>query len=525
MLGGDARQMGALLENANVNGLAAALDLGSNSFHLIVARADADDLVALERVKEKVQLCRGATDGELTRAAIERGLDCIARLAQRLRCIDPARLAVVGTAALREAPNREQFLRPAAALLAHPIRVLDGDEEADLIFLGVSHALAASDTRRLIVDIGGGSTEFCVGRSFAPDARASVGLGCVTLTDRCFGAAVSLAQGYASARREALARLAPIAAQWRSAKSGAEVFGTSGTIESVRDVLIASGISSDGAISRSGVAALERAIVERRWVSELGVPGLAPERVDIFPAGLAALAAIMEALNIDGMQYVDASLQHGLLYDLVARRSPENVQARTILGWQQRFHVDRAQAQRVRQTALNLLGGVAAEWQLDDPVCALLLGWAADLHEIGLVVSPRQPHRHAAYLVENGDMPGFSADERRAIGLLIRSQRGGLPTFALTSFGGDDKARMQRLAVLLRLAVILERTRSDDDSPAFAAHVATDELRLSLGADWLTSHALSRRELEAETERLTPLGIRLLYQAPARVARAGQPGR
>jgi exopolyphosphatase / guanosine-5'-triphosphate,3'-diphosphate pyrophosphatase len=520
---GSVVRWGRQLENANVNGLVAALDLGSNSFHLIIARADADDLVAVERLKEKVQLSRGASDGELTRAAIDRGLECIARLAQRLRCVDPARLVVVGTAALREAPNRELFLRPASTLLAHPIRVLDGDEEADLIFLGVSHALAASDARRLIVDIGGGSTEFCVGRSFAPDARASVGVGCVTLTDRCFGG-VSLAQGYVAARREALARLAPLAARWRAAKSGSDVYGTSGTIESVRGVLIANGINSTGEISRSGVAALERAIVERRWVSALGVPGLAPERVDIFPAGLAALAACMEALNIDAMEYVDASLQHGLLYDLVARRSPENVQARTIYGWQQRFRVDRAQAQRVRRAALSLLGGVAAEWELDDPAGAALLGWAADLHEIGLVVSPRQPQRHAAYLVENGDMPGFSADARRAIALLIRSQRGGLPMFALGSFGAAGDARMQRLAVLLRLAVILERTRTDADSPAFTAEASADELRLSLDADWQANHALSRRDLEVECERLAALGIRLSCLAPVVAARL-QPAR
>ena len=518
------------MQNSISDGLAAALDLGSNSFHLIVARADADDLVALARVKEKVQLSRGAIAGELARAAIDRGLESIARLAQRLRSIDPDRLAVVGTAALREASNRDLFLKPAAALLEHPIQVLDGDQEADLIFLGVSHALAASDARRLVIDIGGGSTEFCIGRSFAPDARASVGLGCVTLSDRCITGAASLAQGYAAARQDALARLAPIASRWRAAKSGAEVYGTSGTIESVRDVLIAAGINGDGVITRAAVAALERAISARRWVSELSVPGLAPERVDIFPAGLAVLAAIMETLSVDSLSYVDASLQHGLLYDLVARRSPENVQARTILGWQQRFRVDRAQAERVRRAALKLLGGVAAEWGLDDPSAAALLGWAADLHEIGLVVSPQQPHRHAAYLVENGDLPGFGADEKRAVALLIRSQRGGLPTFALGAFGAAGDARMRRLAALLRIALILERTRTDADSPAVRAEAAADALRLSVSADWLADHALSQQELDAESERLAGKtaggsrdGIRLIQRTPP-PARMGQLG-
>jgi exopolyphosphatase / guanosine-5'-triphosphate,3'-diphosphate pyrophosphatase len=491
-----------------VDGLAAAVDLGSNSFHLIVARVDQNELVAVERLKEKVQLSRGAATGELSGAAIARGLECIARLAQRLRSVDPARVVVVGTAALRDARNRDEFLKPAAALLAHPIRVLTGDEEAELIFLGVSHALSVSDAQRLVIDIGGGSTEFCVGRSFAPSASTSIALGCVTLTDRWFDQETSFAHRYAAARRDAAGLIAPIAARWRAEARGSVAIGTSGTIEAVQSVLIANGFST-GPITRAAVVELERAILERRWISDVGVPGLAPERVDIFPAGLAALAAVLDALDIDRVEFVEASLQDGLLYDLVARRAVENVQARTVVGWQRRFNVDREQSQRVRRTALALLRSVAASWELGDPNCSSLLGWAADLHEIGLVVSARQPNRHGAYLVENGELPGFNADERRAVALLIRSHRGGFPMFALASLSDSYSQRIKRLAILLRLAVILERTRTDAESPQVSVSAGGDRIDLILTERWLAEHALSRRELEWEHERLAAAGIRL----------------
>jgi exopolyphosphatase/guanosine-5'-triphosphate,3'-diphosphate pyrophosphatase len=492
-----------------VDDLAAALDLGSNSFHLIVARVDHGELVAVERLKEKVQLARGSTGGVMNAAAIRRGLDCVARFAQRLRAVPLDRVAIVGTAALRDAPNRDDFLRPAEQLLQHPIRILTGEEEAELIFLGVSHALTAGEGRRLVIDIGGGSTEFCIGGSFAPQRSASIDLGCVSLTDRCFGNGRSFSQGYLDARDAARTLVAPIAATWRADAHGTFAIGTSGTVESVQNVLLANGFDA-GPITRAGVAELERAIIERQWVSDLSVPGLEPERVDIFPAGLAAVSAVLDGLDVDRLEFVDASLQHGILYDLAARRSAENVQQRTVDGWRRRYGVDRAQTARVRRLALELFDAVAHAWDLDDTEHRLLLGWAADLHEIGLIVSARQPNRHGAYLVENGDLPGFNADERRAIALLIRSHRGGFPSFAFASFAEPLARSLKRLAVLLRLAVIFERTRTDADSPRVEITVANDRIEANVRADWLADHALSRAELDWERDRLATAGMTLV---------------
>jgi exopolyphosphatase / guanosine-5'-triphosphate,3'-diphosphate pyrophosphatase len=500
--------VGPVVDYSSVDGLAAALDLGSNSFHLIIARLDHGELIAIERLKEKVQLGRGSSDGAMTAPAIQRGLDCVARLAQRIRSIPLERVAIVGTAALREAANRDAFLSPAAQLLGCPIRILSGEEEAELIFLGVSHALAAGDENRVVIDIGGGSTEFCAGHSFAPRHSASVDLGCVSLSDRWFGAGTTLARGYRDARHCARELLLPIAAAWKDYARDALVIGTSGTIESVQSVLVANGFAS-GTITRAGVAELERAIVERRWVSDLSIQGLAPERVDIFPSGLAALAAILEVLDVERVEFVDASLQHGLLYDLTARRTRENVQERTIDGWQRRFDVDRDQARRVRRLALSLFDQVSRQWRMTDDSLRSLLGWAADLHEIGLMVSSRHPNRHAAYLIENGDLPGFKAEGRRAIALLVRSHRGGFPMFALASFEQPDATHLKRLAILLRLAVILERTRTDCDSPNVTVEVREDRIEVAMSDTWLADHALSRFELAGERERLGVAGIAL----------------
>ncbi len=491
-----------------MDGLAAALDLGSNSFHLIIARVDHGELIAVERLKEKVQLGRGSADGVMHVAAVQRGLDCIARFAQRLRCVPLDRVAVVGTAALRNARNRDAFLVPASQLLQHPIRMLSGEEEAELIFLGVSHALAANRDIRLVVDIGGGSTEFCVGGSFAPKCSASVNVGCVTLTDRWLTDAASLAKGYVDARRDACELLRPIAATWKAHARNAIAIGTSGTVESVQSVLAANGFDS-GSITRDGIAELERAIIDRDWVSSLTVLGLEPERVDIFPAGLAALSATLDMLDIARIEFVDASLQHGLLYDMAARRTLENVQARTVEGWQRRFAVDRDQALRVRRKAFDLLDDVSAQWDLSHASQRALLGWAAELHEIGLMVSARQPDRHGAYLVENGDLPGFTVEERRSIALLIRSHRGGFPLFSFASFAAPTAQRLKRMAILLRLAVIFERTRTDADSPDVTIEANAETIDVRVARDWLDEHALTRADLETERERLAAAAMTL----------------
>jgi exopolyphosphatase / guanosine-5'-triphosphate,3'-diphosphate pyrophosphatase len=486
--------------------LTAVVDLGSNSFHLLLARQRGADWIALERAKEKVQLARGLTAGTLSDAALARGLACIERFAQRLAAVPRTRLRVVGTCALRDAHNSDEFLRRAERILDAPVEVLTGAKEAELIFLGVSHALDDDLQRRLVIDIGGGSSEFAVGHSFAPHAFVSANLGCVTLTEQFFDNERSLPLALEDARAcaaEMVAALKPELAGhgWDAA------IGTSGTVESIEHVLAANGWSRQH-ITRAGLDRLLQALADRHWTAPLGMPGLAPSRVDIFPAGVAAMAAIFDVLGIETMSFCRATLLDGVLFDLVGRRSAENVQERTIRHWRERFDADAGQVARVRRTALRLFGDVRTGWSLDDDA-ADLLRWAAELHEIGLEVSSNHSQRHGAYLIQNGDLRGISAEHQRALALLVRCHRGGIPAFAFGAYEGATALRLQHLAVLLRLAVILERTRRDADSPEVSARVDGARLVLTFDRDWLDAHALSRAELASEHERLKRIGIEL----------------
>src|SRR5262245_39003564 len=501
--------MGARTEEFNVT-LTAALDLGSNSFHLLVADERDAELLPLERVKEKIQLAKGLRGGVLPADSLARGLASIKRMAQRLRPVPTDRVVVVGTSALRLATNRKVFIEPAERLLGVPVRILSGDEEAELIFLGVSHALASDERERLVVDVGGGSTELALGKPFVVDRVSSVELGCVMLLDRCFANDAPLASAYRAARAVASDMVAAVPAVQRFAPTrSTEVIGTSGTVESVLSVLAANGWA-DGAITRAGLQRLEDALLARRWVSEVGVPGRAPERVASFPPGLAVVCALFDVLHIDEMQFVDASLRDGLLYDLCGRRSAEDVRARSISSWQRRFAIDRTQVERVRRAALCLLADVGSAWSLDTPVHRDLLSWAAALHEVGLSVSARQHNRHGAYFVQNGDLPGFGPYERHALAFLVRGHRGSFPEFALAAFSAERAHALKHLLVLLRVAVLVERTRCDEDSPEITARVDGSRLHLRLESGWLGTHALSKDELEREQQRLRSVGFDLV---------------
>jgi exopolyphosphatase / guanosine-5'-triphosphate,3'-diphosphate pyrophosphatase len=487
--------------------LTAAVDLGSNSFHLLLARQRGEEWVPLERVKEKIQLGRGLAAGMLTEDALARGLACIERFAQRLAAVPRSRLRVVGTCALREARNSDVFLRAAEQTLGCPIRVLSGAEEAELIFLGVSHALTVDGRRRLVIDIGGGSTEFAVGRSFAPTRLTSLNLGCVTLAEVCFDGGRPLAAAYAEAREHAESLVAGLD-QALEPGDWEEVIGTSGTVESIQSVLIANGWSRRH-ITREGLDRLQQALRDRHWTAQFGMPGLSPERIDIFPSGVAALAGIFSVLGIRTMTFCSATLLDGLLYDLSGRRSVENVQRRTVRSWRRRFGAAAAQVARVRQTALALWRDVRHAWQLDDDEAPELIAWAAELHEIGYGVSAHHPQRHGAYLIQNGDMPGLAPEQQRALALLVRCHQGGIPAFAFAAYDDVVALRLQRLAILLRVAVILQRSRRDEDRPEVAAVANGQSLRLTLHHSWLATHALSRAELETERARLNRLGVAL----------------
>jgi len=492
----------------------AVLDLGSNSFRLLLARQQGELVQVVERVKEKVQLVRNFRDGRLDRAAIERAADCLRRYAQRLKGLPRSSIAMVGTYALRAAENRAELIEAAESIMGAPLRILSGQEEAALIYRGV-HMREPPGRRmgRYIMDIGGGSTELAWGSAAVPNGVRSCPEGCVSLADRFFRRDVPLTVAFDSARaylQDTLPLCEPVGPH-------VEVIGTSGTIESVQAVLAANGWS-DREITAAGLAHLVNALFDGRWDAEAGLLGLAPDRVDIFPAGVALLDMLFRRLDISVMRYVGAALEDGVLHGMLAGAGdPYAVRQATVRGLQERYGVDGRQAQRVRGTATALFDQAQAWWlpeaTLGDPELLQLLGWGADLHELGLAVSPRAYHRHGGYLLKHADMRGFSALEREYLALLVRAHRRGLPMLAFSGLATRDHRQLLRLVALLRIAVILERSHAEGESPVTRLEVVAmptgDRLTLVLPRGWLDAHPLSRRELEVEPVQLTGAGIRL----------------
>ncbi len=488
----------------------AAIDLGSNSFHLLLVHRRADGLRILERLKDKVQVLAGFSDGLLTQAAMDRGMASIRRFAQRLSAVPRSNIVVMGTSAMRQAANSGEFCSDIEHLLGVPVRVIAGEEEARLIYLGVSQYLSHADNLgRLIVDVGGGSTEFAAGSGTTMERGYSENLGCVSLSDRFFSEPDYVCANYPDARAYAVDALS----RMQHVDFGAfkTVIGTSGSVESLLSVIEANGWGRE-VITRDGVARVDDAFVNRRWVLDAGLPGLLPDRVDIFPAGLAIISAAFEVFDFKTMHYVDAQLLMGMLADHLNLEGDVDVKVRTVRELMDRFVVDGSQALRVRDTALQLFDQLTPHWWRSDSDLKQLLGFAADLHEVGTVVHSELYHRHGAYLLTAATMPGFSRREQRILSSLVRTHRREFSELTYRAFDPAEQTALIRLALLLRLAVIMERGhgRRDDQQPH--ADVHGDALVLTFESGWLEANALSARELEREValfERTrVPLEIR-----------------
>ena len=485
------------------------LDLGSNSFRALLADEVDGELRVAERLKEKVQLFKGYQDDQLADAAIERGLACIARFQQRLAGIPRDHVHVCGTHALRQSANADVFVTQAEALLGMSLQVISGEEEARLIFSGVAHHLPASQEERLVIDIGGGSTEFALGEGFQSSFMASVPMGCVGYTDRFFSSELITDQTLERARGAAVADLRGVFGNAVPELGlSIDVIGSSGTIESIVDVAGANGWAEDE-ITPEALAQTRAALCDQRWVPGIGLPGLAPDRVDIFPAGVALVSALFDFLPISRMRFVAASMQEGILYEAVGRQV-EDVQGRTVSDLAKRFRVDTAQVARVSKTAKRLFNACNQAWFGGDLSYLKLLLWACELHEVGKQVAASNYHRHGGYIISNGALRGFSSLEQQSLATLVRSHRRGFPALAFGQPNRIEGVRLMRLAGLLRLAVVLERTRNDDDSPEpIGMTVVDSEATLELPQGWLNAHALSRSELEAEISQLQAARINL----------------
>lgn len=489
----------------------AAIDLGSNSFHLLLVRPYGASFEVVERLKEKVQLFAGFADGRLTDAAQARGLACIARFAQRLRSVPRRNILIMGTFALRRAENSNTFCAAANKILGTRVEVISGEEEARLIYLAVAHHLPTSDTPRLVIDVGGGSTELALGQRAHTHDQNSVDIGVVALRDRFFGDLGMRIEGYAAAKQYAVEALqegvmtTPIAHMTEAARE-LRVYGTSGTMESMQTVLAANGWITD-TITRGALLRLEAALLAGRWVIEAGVPGLAPDRTDIFPAGVAIVSALFAVLKLESLDYVDVSLLQGMICDAVVVDVEQDLRDGSVARLADLYGVDEQQARRVERRAMDLYAQSNTWWEGDEE-CARLLRWAAQLHEIGAHINPKNYHRHGGYVVTHTELPGFGPTQKRMLALLIRGHRRSIPWLAFQSFTDDLADLLIRLVTLLRIAVVLERGHAEENHDVVLT-IDGDTMTLRLTADWWETHPLSARELAVEVGQLSNVGLTL----------------
>jgi exopolyphosphatase/guanosine-5'-triphosphate,3'-diphosphate pyrophosphatase len=480
----------------------AAVDLGSNSFHLVVARLDEGRIHVLDRLRERVRLAEGLdARSHLTAEAAERALACLTRFGQRVRELPAGAVRAAGTNTLRQARNSRGFLARARQALGHPIEIIAGREEARLIYLGVAHSVPNDDGRRLVVDIGGGSTECTIGERFDPIATESLFMGCVSYSLRYFPNGVIRRDDFRRAETAAMLELSTFERRFRGLGWKA-AYGSSGTA-----LAIAALLGED--ITRKGLKRLRATLCERGSVQKLDLPGLDPERKSVLPGGLAILMAVFKSLEIEAMRPASGALREGLLYDLLGRIQHEDVRERTIRWLAERNGVDLEHAARVERTALYCLNQVAHAWTLDREEAKQYLGWASRLHEIGLEIAHTGYHRHGAYIVENADMPGFSKHEQTLLSVLVHTHRRKLRPEDYAKVPDDKREQIVRSSVVFRIACCLNRSRNTEPLPDYGLDAKRSSLTLRLPKTWLDEHPLTLADLEEERERLRALGVEL----------------
>ena len=486
----------------------AALDLGSNSFHLIVAQEHNGRIQVVDRLKEMVRLAAGLdADDTLSRAAMDRGFECLSRFGQRLHHLNADSVRVVGTNTLRKARNGWEFISRAEQVIGHPIEIISGREEARLIYKGVCYAMGPAADRRLVIDIGGGSTELILGRGYDPELMDSLYMGCVSMSERFFDAGELKASRFAAAELAARQELEPVEALYRR-RGWDSVIGTSGTIHAINDVARQLTGGGEG-LTPAALTEITKALVAARHIDQVSLNALPSERTPVFPGGVAILRAIFEGLGIERLTVSSGALREGLLQELIGRVRHEDVREHSVADLARRYHVDESHAHKVAETAQMLLAQVATAWELRDDEYERLLRWGAVLHEIGTDVSHSQYHKHGHYLLQNMDLAGFSQTDKVRLALLVRAHRRKFPKLEFDQIDADERTTLTRLAVLLRLAVVLRRNRVGEALPPITLNVDAARLTMTFPRLWLDAHPLTRLDLEQESQFLEATPLRL----------------
>lgn len=484
--------------------LIAAIDLGSNSFRLQIGRVVGNQIYPLDSLKESVRLAAGLTsDKLLDEAAQERGVEALARFGERLRGFEADSVRAVATNTLRVAKNAPQFLARGEQALGFPIEVIAGREEARLIYLGVAHSLPNPDHQQLVVDIGGGSTEFIIGQRFTPMQLDSLYMGCVGFSLRHFPSGKVDKRGMKEAELAARKELQTIAHVYR-ATGWEQAVGSSGTAKAIVDLIELNGFS-DGGITREGLDRLRAMMIRAGDVGRLTLDGLRADRIPVLPGGVAIMSAVFKEFDLEHMVFSEGALRLGVLYDLLGRYHHEDLREATVSHFMDRYQVDRRQAERVSRTALRLLGNTLPESGEEGNADAQDLLWASMLHEIGVSMAHSSYHKHSAYILANADMPGFSRRDQTRLSRLVLAHRGKLERVQ----PDVSDARDWILIFSLRLAALLHRARDDGAEPPVSARLSQRGFHVQVDSAWLSSSPLTAAALVEESRQWAALGLEM----------------
>ena len=488
----------------------ASVDLGSNSFHLLMARMVDGELVILDKLKERVRLASGLNrENYLSQKAQDEALACLDRFGHRLAHLPKGKVRVVGTNTLRKANNTESFVKQAEAVLGHEIEIISGLEEARLIYKGVAQFLPSSPERRLVIDIGGGSTECIIGQDLDVLHADSFYMGCVEYTKQFFPKKSWSQKDFQAAVTAARLQIGPIQRKYKGI-GWTHVFGSSGTINAVGEVLSANHFGS--AITRSGIDWLYGYIQGARSAEALQLAGLKQDRIPVFVGGVCILWALFHGLKIESMTPVATALREGVLSELAGLAEAGDIREESVSRLVRRFAADVKHASLVKSVLKTLAPQFLEQWDMNSEANRKLLDWGAELHEIGKSIQYSGYHKHSAYLVSNSHLAGFSRQDQSALSAMLLCHRRKLEAARIDAYVGHRTDEVLRMTVILRLAVLLCRTRSKRARPRVGVTIEENRLRLSFPSGYLDERPLTAADLAQEAGLLKAAGFDLEIQ-------------
>lgn len=485
---------------SNNHDLYAALDLGSNSFHLLVARFQDGKLHIVDRYKDMLRLAAGLDENNfLSQSAQDAALRSLEKMANRLEGVPKNQIRVVGTNTLRTAENASEFMSLAEATLGVPINIISGTEEARLVYLGTTKDFTPDENRRLVIDIGGGSTEVVCGQQ-EPLFLESLEIGCVSASKKYFSDNEISSKRFNKAQKAARQQISPYISQYIGQWD--EAVGASGTIRSIGAIVEAMQLGDAGHITADSMEEIKKQLLSADNIASLNIPGLSDERRDVFPGGFAVLYGLFQELEIKAMHVSNYAVREGVIYDLAGRISQHHdKREQTIQQLIKQYHIDSAHGDRIATLCLQWLPNIAQYCLTPVDEAESLIRWAAQLHELGVAIAHGAYHKHGAYVLSNADMPGFSRQEQARLSFLVLNHRR-KPKLATALPYGVEADWL--LVSALRIACICYRRRQARPLHELVQLKAKGPqlLQLSVNTDWLDANPLTAADLEDEIELL-----------------------